>query len=70
LIVSEGMAVELAGIAAGLTEALAMSRALGSLVFGVPVRDGATFATVTILFTIVALGRVRCRHTQGIEIPP
>jgi putative ABC transport system permease protein len=55
LIVREGMAVGLAGIGIGLAGALAMSRALASLVFGVPVRDPATFAVVAAALTIVAL---------------
>jgi len=55
LIVREGMAVGLAGIGIGLAGALALSRALASLVFGVPVRDPATFAVVAAALTLVAL---------------
>ena len=55
LIVREGMVVELAGIGIGLAGALALSRALASLVFGVPVRDPATFAAVAAALTMVAL---------------
>jgi putative ABC transport system permease protein len=55
LIVREGMAVGLAGIAIGLAGALALSRALASLVFGVPVRDPATFGVVAAALTMVAL---------------
>ena len=55
LIVREGMMVGLAGIGIGLAGALALSRALASLVFGVPVRDPATFAVVAAALTMVAL---------------
>jgi putative ABC transport system permease protein len=55
LIVREGMAVGLAGIGIGLAGALALSRALASVVFGVPVRDPATFAVVAAALTLVAL---------------
>jgi putative ABC transport system permease protein len=54
VIVIEGMAVALAGIGLGVGGALALSRALDSLVFGLPSRDPATFAAVTILLAAVA----------------
>jgi putative ABC transport system permease protein len=55
LIVREGMAVGLAGVAVGIVAALALSRALVSLVFGVPVRDPATFVAVGSVLALVAL---------------
>ena len=55
LIIGEGMTVAAAGIAAGLATSLALSRALKSLVFEVPVDDPATFSSVAIVLTLVAL---------------
>jgi ABC-type antimicrobial peptide transport system permease subunit len=49
------MAVGLAGIGIGLAAALALSRALATLVFGVPVRDPATFGAVAAVLIVVAL---------------
>src|SRR5207249_3296815 len=55
LVVGEGMTVVMIGIGIGLLGGLALGRALSSLVYGVPVRDPATFAGVAALLTIVAL---------------
>jgi putative ABC transport system permease protein len=54
-IVREGMVVGLAGISIGLAGALALSRALASLVFGVEVRDPITFGAVAAVLAVVAL---------------
>ena len=53
-IVREGMVVGLAGIGIGLAGALALTRALASLVFGVEVRDPITFGAVAGVLAIVA----------------
>jgi ABC-type antimicrobial peptide transport system permease subunit len=55
LIVGEGMKVILAGVAVGLAGGLALGRAVSSLVFGVTVRDPATFGVVAVALTSVAL---------------
>jgi putative ABC transport system permease protein len=55
LVIGEGMIVGAVGIAAGLAASLALSRALKSLVFEVPVDDPATFSSVAIVLTLVAL---------------
>jgi putative ABC transport system permease protein len=55
LIVREGMMVGAIGIGAGLVAALALSRALASLVFDVPVRDPLTYAAVAVALGLVAL---------------
>jgi putative ABC transport system permease protein len=54
-IVREGMVVGLAGIGIGLAGALALSRVLASLVFGVEVRDPLTFTAVAAVLAVVAL---------------
>jgi putative ABC transport system permease protein len=55
LIVREGMMVGAVGIGAGLAGALALSRALASLVFDVPVRDPLTYGLVAAALALVAL---------------
>jgi putative ABC transport system permease protein len=55
LIVREGMTVGAIGIAVGVAGALALSRALATLVFDVPVRDPLTYAAVAATLAIVAL---------------
>ena len=55
LILRQGMTVALTGIGLGLAGALAFSRVLSSLVFGIEVRDPATFAGVVITLALAAL---------------
>lgn len=55
LVVREGMKVGLIGVGAGLLGALGVSRAMSSLVYGVPVRDPRTFASVAVALTLIAL---------------
>jgi putative ABC transport system permease protein len=55
LVVREGMAVGLGGIALGLVASIAASRALSALLFGVASRDPVTFGVVAILLSGVAL---------------
>lgn len=49
------MKVVLLGVGIGLGGGLALGRAVSSLVFGVPVRDPATFSLVAVVLTAVAL---------------
>jgi putative ABC transport system permease protein len=55
LIVREGMTVGAIGIGIGVAGALAVSRALSSLVFETPVRDPLTFVVAATSLAIVAL---------------
>ena len=55
IVVREGMSAGLAGIAIGLIASIAISGLIGSLVFGVSVRDASTYVSVSILLAIVAL---------------
>ena len=55
LIVWEGMALALLGLALGLAAALGLTRLMASLLFGVTPGDPATFAAVALLLTLVAL---------------
>ncbi|HLY62314.1 MAG TPA: ABC transporter permease [Terriglobia bacterium] len=55
MVVRRGLALTLAGVGIGLTGALALTRLLAGLLFGVRPNDAATFAGVLLLMTIVAL---------------
>jgi putative ABC transport system permease protein len=55
LVVSDGMKPILTGVAIGLTAALALSRLVASLVFGVPATDPLTFTVVALLLVAVGI---------------
>jgi putative ABC transport system permease protein len=55
LVVREGGLLAIAGVAAGLAGALAATRALGTLLFGVTARDPLTFALAAIALIAIAL---------------
>jgi putative ABC transport system permease protein len=54
LIVRQGLSLSLSGVALGLVVALALTRALKNLLFGVSATDPATFAGVALLLVSVA----------------
>jgi putative ABC transport system permease protein len=55
MVVGQGMALALAGVVVGLLAALALTRVLSSLLFGVTATDAVTFAAVSLLIAAVAL---------------
>ncbi len=55
LVVGEGMKSALLGVAAGIAGALALTRLLANLLYGVKPNDPATFVAVSALLTVVAL---------------
>jgi predicted permease len=55
LVVKQGMTLALGGVALGLIAALAFSRLVSGLLYGVTSTDPLTFAGIAILLTIVAL---------------
>jgi putative ABC transport system permease protein len=55
LVVSDGMKPILTGVAIGLTAALALSRLVASLVFGVPPTDPLTFTVVALMLVVVGI---------------
>jgi predicted permease len=55
LVVKQGMVLAVCGVAVGLIAALAFSRLVSGLLFGVKATDPLTFAAITILLTVVAL---------------
>jgi putative ABC transport system permease protein len=70
LVVSEGMKVGLIGIAIGLIGAFVAARALASIVYGVPVRDPATFVSVAIVLSIVALAACFIPARRAAKVDP
>jgi len=70
LIIGEGMAVGIVGIAAGLAASFALSRALSSLLFAVPAHDPATFATVAAALTLVALAACAIPARRASRVDP
>jgi len=55
LVIGEGLTLALAGIGIGLIAALALTRVMTSLLFGVTATDPRTFAAVSLLLVAVAL---------------
>jgi predicted permease len=55
MIIGEGLALTLAGVAIGLLLALALTRALASFLYGVSAADPLTYLTTTLILLIVAL---------------
>ena len=67
LVLGEGMRLVMAGAAVGVVAALALSRALASLLFGVAPRDPATIAGIVALLLAVAYAAMLlpARHVLG-----
>ncbi len=70
LVVREGMAAGLAGIAIGIAASLAASRLIAALVFGVSVRDASTYVAVSIVLAVVALASCVVPAVRASRVDP
>jgi len=55
LVIGQGMKLALAGLAIGLAGALALTRLMKTLLFGVSATDPLTFGSIALLLALVAL---------------
>ncbi|MFY9556327.1 MAG: ABC transporter permease [Blastocatellia bacterium] len=70
LVMREGIIVTIAGVALGLLGAYAATRVLGSQLYGVEATDFATFATVSLLLSVVALGASYLPARRAMKVDP
>jgi predicted permease len=70
LVVRQGMGLAAVGIAAGLLGALALSRAMASLLFGVTATDPLTFSAVASVLAMVAFAATVIPARQAIGVDP
>ena len=70
MVLRQGLSLAGAGIVAGLVGAVALTRLMASLLFGVSAVDWITFSTVTLLLALVALGASVIPATRAIKIDP
>jgi putative ABC transport system permease protein len=70
MVVREGMIVGAAGIGVGLLGALAVSRLLASLLYGVEVRDPVTFAVVAGVLAAIALAACYVPARRASRVDP
>jgi putative ABC transport system permease protein len=70
LVVREGLRLALAGIAIGAAGALALMRAVNSLLFGIAPTDPATFAAISMLLVLVALAACWVPARRATRVDP
>jgi ABC-type antimicrobial peptide transport system permease subunit len=70
LILRHGLRVTLVGVGAGLAGAFALTRFMRNLLFGIDAADPATFATVSLLLTAIALAASYFPARRAARIDP
>ncbi|HLW79896.1 MAG TPA: ABC transporter permease [Terriglobia bacterium] len=70
LVVRQGMELAAIGVAGGLIGALALTRVMASLLFGVTATDAATFSAVAVILAAVALAATVIPARRAINVDP
>jgi predicted permease len=70
MVLNEGLRVVLIGVAIGVGEALALSRLIKSLLFGVEAADPATFIAVPLVMIVVALAACYVPARRATKVDP
>ena len=70
LVLHEGLSLTFIGVALGLAAALALTRFLGSLLYGVGAKDPLSFAGVAVLFAIVAFAACYIPARRAMRVDP
>ena len=70
LVLGEGLSLTLIGVAVGLSAAFALTRFLGSLLYGVGATDPLNFAAVALLFATVALAACYIPARRALRVDP
>jgi ABC-type antimicrobial peptide transport system permease subunit len=70
LVIKQGMILALVGIVAGLAGAAALSRVMGTLLFGVGATDFATFTCVAVLLALIAFAACYIPARRAMRVDP
>ncbi len=70
MVVRRGMDLAIAGIALGLIGAVALTRVMSTLLFGVSERDGLTFTAVPAFLAVVALAACYIPALRATRVDP
>jgi ABC-type antimicrobial peptide transport system permease subunit len=70
LVLGQGVRLTMIGVAAGLTLALALTRFLSSMLYGVSAADPITFTTIALLFAGLALTASYLPARRAMKVDP